>query len=269
MTNKAAGSGSGKNQNLAEKVSALLSGKWVVFLAILGGIVVVIALLGISYSLSQNKIRRSAQALETLERLYQDEWQPSLYRTETGGLEDAEVEPGNGEVEPGDAEVPPPDNPPPEQPLGNPEIKAEVIAKAEEILTGYPRSYAAEKARMLLGDLYTAAGEWDRAAENYALLAEAFPGSFLSPPALFRAAAAYEKLEQWEDALGCYQKIIDLYGDQIYESLRAGFNVGRLSEKLGKLDEALTAYDWIVQTGSVGSPYVNLAETRLLLLENP
>lgn len=67
------------------------------------------------------------------------------------------------------------------------------------------------RAYSLIGDAYMELEDFESAVEYYNRAANHKPNEYFSPIYLKKAAIAYEKLEQWDEAKGCYQKIIDDY----------------------------------------------------------
>ena len=65
------------------------------------------------------------------------------------------------------------------------------------------------RAYSLIGDANMELGEFDEAVEYYNKAANHRANEYFSPIYLRKAAVAYEKLEQWEGAIDCYQKIMD------------------------------------------------------------
>lgn len=82
----------------------------------------------------------------------------------------------------------------------------------------------------LIGDAYMELGEFEKAVENYNKAANHRSNEYFSPIYLRKAAIAYEKMEQWEGAKGCYQKIMEDYNGSI-EVPAAKKNLARLNAK--------------------------------------
>lgn len=67
------------------------------------------------------------------------------------------------------------------------------------------------RAYSLIGDAYMEQGDFDNAVDKYNKAANHNANEYFAPIYLKKAAVAYEKLEQWEGAKGCYQKIVSDY----------------------------------------------------------
>jgi tetratricopeptide (TPR) repeat protein len=67
------------------------------------------------------------------------------------------------------------------------------------------------RAFSLIGDAYMEQGEYEDAVKYYNKAANYEANEYFSPIYLQKAGIAYERLEQWDNAKGCYQKIIDEY----------------------------------------------------------
>ena len=63
----------------------------------------------------------------------------------------------------------------------------------------------------LTGDAYMQLADYENAVKYYNKAASHKTNEYFSPIYLRKAAVAYERLEQWEDAKSCYQKIVDDY----------------------------------------------------------
>jgi tetratricopeptide (TPR) repeat protein len=67
------------------------------------------------------------------------------------------------------------------------------------------------RAYSLIGDAYMEQNDFKSAVEYYDKAANHNENEYFSPVYLKKAAVAYEKLEQWEDAKGRYRKIVENY----------------------------------------------------------
>ena len=67
------------------------------------------------------------------------------------------------------------------------------------------------RAYSLIGDAYMELGNYYDAIENYNKAVEYRANKFFTPEYLLKAATAYEKVEDYQGALKCYQEIVDKY----------------------------------------------------------
>jgi tetratricopeptide (TPR) repeat protein len=81
---------------------------------------------------------------------------------------------------------------------------------------------------------------WGKACDNYYELVNRYPQSRLAPEALFNAAGDYEKAQKYDKAAECYELIDNKYGssDKAKDAL---FNLGFCYEKLQKPDKMAEA----------------------------
>ena len=63
----------------------------------------------------------------------------------------------------------------------------------------------------LIGDAYMEQAEYENAVDHYNKAANYNTNEYFSPIYLKKAALAYEKLEKWEEAKGCFEKIVKEY----------------------------------------------------------
>jgi len=93
----------------------------------------------------------------------------------------------------------------------------ELSQAAAEIVDGYPRTYAAARARMIDARALVELERWDEAAAKYSEIADFFPESYLAPTALMDAAVAAESGGDTDRTLellnraASYRRLIDDY----------------------------------------------------------
>jgi tetratricopeptide (TPR) repeat protein len=100
----------------------------------------------------------------------------------------------------------------------------------------YPGSIYGDLALFNAAGAYEKLEQWNKACESYQSLVNKYPGSKLAPDALFNAANDYEKADKILKAAETYEMLSSRY----QESQRAKdalFNLGFCYEKLGKLDK--------------------------------
>ena len=145
-------------------------------------------------------------------------------------------------------------------------LESSILEQVEAVLEKYPKKYAGQRALFIRGNLYFGREEWDSAHDDYILLAERFPGSYLAPVALINGAVAMEESDQPEKALEIYQSILETYRKNTPEIPRILFSVGRIQELLGAKEAALDTYNDLLDNFS-SSSWTNLSRNRIIYLE--
>jgi len=69
------------------------------------------------------------------------------------------------------------------------------------------------RAYSLIGDAYMELNDFNNAAEHYTLAADYKPNKFFTPPYLIKAALAYEKLSDLQNAKKMYDRIVEEFFD--------------------------------------------------------
>ncbi len=146
------------------------------------------------------------------------------------------------------------------------EAREQIESIAAEILDRYANSFAAQRARFVLGNLHWEEGEFDRASQEFLALATEFPESYLAPVALFNAAVAEEELGESEEARGRYEEIVETYAESSAQVPRSLFALGRLSEGAGDHQEAAGYYNRILDEFG-DSSWTTLARNRIIFLQ--
>jgi len=144
-------------------------------------------------------------------------------------------------------------------------IEEDILSETGLILEKYPRKYAGQRALFILGNLYFEKEEWDKAAENYKLLADRFPDSYLAPVALVNAAVSLEESGNVEEALSVYESAVTMYRDTSPHTPFILFSLGRLYESMGETETARDRYNEIIDDFSTSS-WTNLARNRIISL---
>lgn len=142
------------------------------------------------------------------------------------------------------------------------ELADSIREQAERILADWPRSYGAQRAHFVLGNLAWELQDYEGAATHYTTLAEEFSRSYLAPIALMNAAAAYENLGESDTAAGLYGRVADSTAATT-EVARAIFNLGRLAEAEGDTERALEHYRRLVDEHA-SSNWTNLGRNRII-----
>jgi len=147
------------------------------------------------------------------------------------------------------------------------ETETRILSLGDEIISKYPKKYAAQRAYLIKGDLFFEKGQWSPSKEAYLTLSEKFPKSYLAPVALMNASAALEELEEYEEAASLYKKVSDYSSDFHPDIPRALFSLGRISETLGNQEEALSAYNLCIDRFP-SSSWTKLARDRIIYLNS-
>jgi cellulose synthase operon protein C len=118
------------------------------------------------------------------------------------------------------------------------------FANAAELFRSIDEKYPGSE----YGDvaLFNAAGaheklqQWDKACDRYADLVKRYPSSKLAADALFNSAEAFEKADKYDNAADVYEQLAANYpySEKAKDAL---FNVGFCYEKLGKPDKMADA----------------------------
>jgi len=141
----------------------------------------------------------------------------------------------------------------------------EIVGDLQRVIDGYPRLYAGQRARFLLGSFYFHSKEWELSSEAFLGVADKFPKSYLAPVSMINAATAYEEAGNNQQAIELCERIIAKYGDSSPEVPRVLFTLGRLHESSGRPDKALEYYNELVDKYA-SSGWTNLAQDRIIYL---
>lgn len=141
----------------------------------------------------------------------------------------------------------------------------ELETALDEILSRFPRRYAAARALFIRGSLRFEREEFGPAAESYESVATRFPESHLAPVAMSNAAASYEEADDEENASRMWQLIADTFGRNSAETPRALFALGRLAEDDGSFAIAAIQYNRLLDDYP-SSSWTSLARNRIIYL---
>jgi TolA-binding protein len=112
----------------------------------------------------------------------------------------------------------------------------------EEILSRYPRQYAAQRAIFIRANLAFENEQWPEAADQYRALAKSFPKSYLAPLSLFNAAVSYEQADDLEQGIAAYRDLSEQFADNFLVP-HALFSMGRLYEVNEDYQSAFEVYN--------------------------
>ena len=121
-------------------------------------------------------------------------------------------------------------------------LETELDTAIGQILSKYPRQYAAQRAYFLRAAVAYEQQQWEQAAESYTSLANSFPKSYLAPLSLFNAGVSYEQMDDLDQATAAYREVAEEYGDS-YLVPHALFSLGRLYEEQEQYESAFEAYN--------------------------
>jgi tetratricopeptide (TPR) repeat protein len=127
--------------------------------------------------------------------------------------------------------------------------------------------YAGARAYSLAASIHAEQKNWASAESAWRSSAKKAGNSYLAPASLFNAAVAAEEQGNLEAA-------VDLYAESAAHvagfpaAARAQFAIGRLRETQGDTQAALEAYRLIPEKWANESTWINLAQSRIILLSN-
>lgn len=152
------------------------------------------------------------------------------------------------------------------------EAKAALIEALEKGKAEKKGSYAFVRALLCESQMREAEGNEEEALKVLSPLKEMRSDLYLIPIGLHRAAILAEKLEQREDALTYYYAIEKNYGKSYFNMDRVYYNIARIEELSGNIEQARKIYLKLVNTApsketSTASSLVSIAKDRLIYLE--
>lgn len=217
-----------KKQSFLIALSNFLQKNRIFFIILIAALIIGLITFTVVREVSQNRIEKSTLLAETVVELY-----------------------GNWVTEIDDAKK---DN-----------VKEECLEKIEEILDIFPKHYASQRAYFIKGNIFFEEEKWAEAGENFEKLFQDFPESYLSPIALNNAAVAYEENGNIEKAIDVLAQLSENYRETYSDIARIFFSIGRLSEEIGDITGAETAYNTLVDDFS-NSNWTKLARNRIIAL---
>jgi tetratricopeptide (TPR) repeat protein len=126
--------------------------------------------------------------------------------------------------------------------------------------------YAGGKAWSMIGSIHSEKKEWAQAETAWVAAANVAPKNYLAPLAWFNAGVAAEEQGRTVEAIDYYTKSIAAPAG-FPAAPRAQFAVGRLRETLGETAAAVDAYSAVISDWSYDQVWVNLAYSRIIVLE--
>lgn len=145
------------------------------------------------------------------------------------------------------------------------EAYGDILTGVGEIIDGYPRTYAAARARLIDASALAELGRWAEASARFTEVADLRPGTYLAPVALMDAAVAAENAGDAERALELHNRHVDEYEDESAEAPRALFSIGRILELQDDVAAAAETYRRLIEDYPASS-WTNLARNRIIAL---
>ncbi len=141
-----------------------------------------------------------------------------------------------------------------------------ILDETENIINTYPRLYAAQRARFIRGNLFFEKEMWVESVDEFVLLADTFPQSYLAPISLVNAAVALEEDGDTAKAVEFYQRISDEYRDDFAGIPEVLFSLGRLHEQQDDYTSAQEVYEDLEDNFS-SSNWTKLARNRIIKMK--
>ncbi|GAB6090849.1 tetratricopeptide repeat protein [Spirochaeta dissipatitropha] len=132
-----------------------------------------------------------------------------------------------------------------------------------EARESFSRTYAADLSVFLYAQIRYTEEEYQEAAELFSQAAHRI-NSHLAPVAAMNSAAAYEQINQTDEAIEMYNYVVQSFGSDAAESARAMFSLGRLHENTD-IQTALMWYERINEDFP-RSEWNQLANNRIIAL---
>jgi tetratricopeptide (TPR) repeat protein len=153
--------------------------------------------------------------------------------------------------------------------VSEPEKAVDVQTLLDELaaFTGRHSGYVAAQAHFIAASIYAEKKDWPQAEKEWNDAAKDGAKTYLAPSALFNAAVAAEEQGNMAQAVAYYTESLS-YAADFPEAPRAQFAIGRLLETQGDTQGALEAYKIIMEKWSNAAVWINLAQNRILVLEN-
>jgi tetratricopeptide (TPR) repeat protein len=153
--------------------------------------------------------------------------------------------------------------------FNEPEKAADVQAFLDDItaFAAKQSGFAAAQAHAIVGSIYAEKKDWAQAEKAWTDSAQNAAKTYLAPASLFNAAVAAEEQGKTPEAISLYTESAS-YAADFPEAPRAQFAVGRLLETQGDTQGALEAYRVIREKWAMATVWINLAQNRIIALEN-
>jgi predicted negative regulator of RcsB-dependent stress response len=148
--------------------------------------------------------------------------------------------------------------------------KAEDTRALLEEIEGFAKKtsgHAGARSYSLAASIYAEQKNWALAEGAWRNSAKKAGKSYLAPVSLFNAAVAAEEQGNLDQAIELYAESAAHVSD-FPSAARAQFEIGRLREAQGDTQAALEAYKLIPEKWANESSWINLAQSRIIVLSN-
>ncbi|MDR0443776.1 MAG: tetratricopeptide repeat protein [Treponema sp.] len=125
---------------------------------------------------------------------------------------------------------------------------------------------AGGKAWTIIAQIHSEKKEWPQAEEAWIAAAKAAAKTFMEPVSYYKAAVAAEEQGKREEAIQLYEKCTAV-PVEFPQAPRAQFAIGRLYEEMNDVPAAIEAYREIFIKWPAITTWVNLARSRIIVLE--
>ncbi|MDR1250526.1 MAG: tetratricopeptide repeat protein [Treponema sp.] len=153
--------------------------------------------------------------------------------------------------------------------LNEPEKAEDVKTLLDELVAFADKTsgYAGARAYSLAASIHAEQKNWASAESAWRNSAKKAGNSYMAPASLFNAAVAAEEQGNLDQAVELYAESA-AHVSGFPAAARAQFEIGRLRESQGDTQAALEAYKLIPEKWSGESTWINLAQSRIILLSN-
>jgi tetratricopeptide (TPR) repeat protein len=152
----------------------------------------------------------------------------------------------------------------------NEDEKAEEAQILLEELNAFAKKnsgYAGARSYALAASIHAEQKNWALAESAWRSSAKKAGNSYLAPVSLFNAAVAAEEQGNLDQAIELYAESA-AHVSNFPAAARAQFAIGRLRESQGDNQAALEAYKLIPEKWANESTWINLAQSRIIVLSN-
>jgi len=145
--------------------------------------------------------------------------------------------------------------------------RSSLLTDLDTLINSSSKNYALQRGLFIRANLYYNNNELDKSVNDFKLLANTFPNSYLAAISLLNAGTALEDQKKTDDAIEVYKIVIDKYSKTSPETANIYFSIGRLYEEKGDLNAAKEEYNTLIDNYP-DSNWTNLARSRIIFLES-